>query len=146
MKFTSTDAWLLQAVFRTEGQNGAKLKDVIGYADMTNHAIITYKEFSESLTRMASVSVMRYEDGILKTSDELKSWHEKKTKGKTSFVILKEMNDFQKYLNTTFEGTDSPQTPAMAITEEQFRAAVDQYLNVANGLADKIVSKNKPHG
>lgn len=131
MKFNSTDAWLLASIFRSEGEEGAALRSVIAYADYACHAIMTYSEFSGSLQKLTSVGLVTSSNALLRTSSEFKQWHKKKYKGKTRYVVLKEIDDFEKYLNTTFSEA-SFNNVQIEFTPEQFQNAVDEYLKQAN--------------
>ncbi len=132
MKFNSTDAWLLASIFRSEGEEGASLRPIIAYADYAYHAIMTYSEFSGSLQKLIAVGIVTSEKLSLRTSSEFKQWHKKKYRGKTRYVVLKEIDDFEKYLNATFSAS-SFNNPGMKFTPEQFQQSVDEYLKSTNG-------------
>jgi hypothetical protein len=51
IEWSWNDGWLLMALFLTQGETGARLHELIGAADATNHAIPTSRELSSALTK-----------------------------------------------------------------------------------------------
>jgi len=60
-EWTFNDGWILMSVFLTQGVNGASLDEVLGAADVMNHAIPTSGELSRALTRLASRGILTEE-------------------------------------------------------------------------------------
>jgi hypothetical protein len=52
IEWSWNDGWLLMALLLAEGETGARLNDLIGAADATNHAIPTSSELSSALTKL----------------------------------------------------------------------------------------------
>jgi hypothetical protein len=50
-------ALLLYSIFSTEGGNGSELKNIIAHIDYINHAIITFKEFTDGINYFPSLTV-----------------------------------------------------------------------------------------
>jgi len=50
---TSSDAWLLHAVLLAGGSGEVSLEDVVGVADMINHAILTFDEIDGGVARLS---------------------------------------------------------------------------------------------
>lgn len=128
MKFTSTDAWLLLSIHHSQGSDGTSLKSVIAFADYVNHAIITYRELTTSLSKLLSVSLVIMENDSFKTSKDFHQWRSKNFKGKKSVQPLKELVEIEKYLNATFAEAKQ-EVVTSNISEEQYREAVDRYTN-----------------
>jgi hypothetical protein len=126
MKFNSTDAWLLQSIYHSQGTGHASIKDVIAFADYVNHAVMTYHEFSTSLSKLTSVSLVSTESNHFKTTDAFEQWRRKKFKGKKSVQPLKELFEIEKYLNMTFADAQG-EFAAGNISPEQYREAVNAY-------------------
>lgn len=137
MTFNYTDAWLLQAILHSEGQDGASLAYIVAYADYANHAVITYEEFSVSLSKLMLAGIVSFDKPFLRTSEAFKEWRAEKYKGKKRFGILKEIDVFEKYLNKTFAGmTEGAST--IEIAREQFQQAVEEYIKIANKIISSL--------
>jgi hypothetical protein len=69
LKWTFSDGWILMSVFGSHGENGATLDELIGVADLINHAIPTSEELSRSLTRLASCGLLAESDGRFRIAE-----------------------------------------------------------------------------
>jgi hypothetical protein len=128
MIFSYNDAWLLQAILHSEGQEGASLINIVAYADYANHAVMTYEEFSGSLSRLMFAGIVLFDKPFLRTSEAFRAWRTEKYKGKKRFGILKEIDVFEKYLNKTFSGITQGAS-IIEIAREQFQEAVEEYIH-----------------
>lgn len=64
--------WLLHSILRCQRQGqGATLRDVIAFADYTNHAILTYREFSAGLASLTGLNLVHKVDGLLLANSSL---------------------------------------------------------------------------
>jgi hypothetical protein len=63
LEWSSSDGWLLMALFLAQGVTGATLYELIGAADVTNHAIPTSEELSLSLTKFARCGLVTVAGG-----------------------------------------------------------------------------------
>jgi hypothetical protein len=127
MKFTSTDAWLLHAIHHSNNGKHTSLVNVIAYADHSNHAIITFQEFSNSLPKLIAASLVITDTNGFKTSARFQQWRNKKFKEKKSVSAMKEMIEIEKFLNSEFP-THEDALASMGITAQQFQEAVAKYL------------------
>ncbi len=127
MKFNSTDAWLLQAIFHSQDDGYASIKDIIAFADYVNHAVMTFEEFSTSLPKLMSVSLVTIDSDHLRTTAAFEQWRSKKFKGKKSVQPLKELFEIEKYLNETFAELHG-QILTSNISSQLFKEAVNTYI------------------
>lgn len=132
MKFNSTDAWLLHAIHHSNEGGYTSLRNVIAFADYSNHAIMTFAEFSSSLPKLITASLVVSDGDRLKTSSTFQQWRDKKFKGKKSVSVMKEMIEIEKFLTGTFQTLDE-KVSSIDITPQQFQKDVDEYCQRASG-------------
>jgi hypothetical protein len=122
--WTINDGWILMSVFLTCGERGASLADVIGAADVMNHAIPTSGELSRSLTRLAACGIVIEHAGRFRIADELLPLIAKAKEGKGGLFSIPEKGN--KWLSRTrFEADDAVR---VVITDEQVASAYESYL------------------
>jgi hypothetical protein len=63
MNWSWDQGWILAAVFMMNKDEGATLAEVIGAADMINHAIPTVSELSVALSKLSGSGVVQIRDG-----------------------------------------------------------------------------------
>ena len=130
MDFTFSDAWVLQSIYFSEKNgDGAVLSDIIAYADYSNHAILSYSEFINALTKLIQVGIVKFHSTKLHTSDNYKQWWADKFEVKKRIYILKTIERTEKYLEKTYTSfVLSAENVQIEITEEDFNLTVSSYL------------------
>jgi hypothetical protein len=55
---STSDAWVLHAILRSMEGGEATLEDVVGVADMINHAMLTFEELDGGVARLACAGLV----------------------------------------------------------------------------------------
>lgn len=127
MIFDFTDAWLLQSAYRSQNESGSlSIAGIIGFCDYTNHAIITYQEFTASVQKFISIGMIIKTDSGLSTTKILNTWWDMNIKGKRKISLDKELVLIQEKLNKTFEDFEIIKHGTV-INEDAYRIAVKHY-------------------
>lgn len=117
-------AWLLHSTLRAGENNGASLRDVIAFGDYTNHAIMTYAEFSLALAWLVALELVHEADGKLFTSSHLRANLPPLFSRKIPDYV-KELEWLAGYLTAL---PAAAALPDIHTTETEFNAAVAAYL------------------
>ena len=117
--------WLLHSILRCQRQGqGATLRDVIAFADYTNHAILTYREFSAGLASLTGLNLVHKVDGFLLANSSLMLklppfWESERPDYEAERQWL------AAYLATL---APTAALPSVDTTEAEFKAAVTAYV------------------
>src|SRR5688572_1463942 len=99
MEIKYSDALLIQSIFHTEQENkGARLTDIIAYADYVDHAILTFEEFKESLNKLLSLNLITGKTDFFATTVTFKEWWNLKFANRKRIYVQKELELIQSYL------------------------------------------------
>jgi hypothetical protein len=130
MTFTFTDAWLLESIFNSEKKKeGALLRDIIGYSDYVNHAIIEWNDYKSSLPKLLQAGLVVQSAKTLSTTKKYMTWRTKKYKGKKRIYAADVMNDACGFMNETFKHLSSENAGySLNLTEEDFSSEIKKYL------------------
>lgn len=131
MVFEYSDSWLLQSICNTEmSDNGSDLTDLIAFADYSNHAVMTFEEFSNGLTKFLALGLVCVNDSRLITSTEFKDWRKRKYENRKRILLLQEIDDFGKYLNKNYGQINVDLSKIdLEISKNYFDKAISDYLN-----------------
>jgi len=133
MTFTFSDAWLLQSIFNCENDGaGADLRSIISFCDYTNHAIMSYAEFSLALVKLKNIDMVKQHNYDLFTTQNFKIWHFEMCKDKKRLLVHKELAEIEKYLNESFGKLEVDiKEFDTEIDELDFSKAVNDYISGA---------------
>lgn len=141
MTFNSSDAWLLEAIKFSEGNNGATLRDIIATADYINHAIMTYSEFDSGTKKLLTCGLINKQGKQLETTGKFRNWWKAKFKNQKRIRVLKTMEEIEKYLNRNFGIVEAQTNQDNPFTNDDFDKAATDYLEFSQSTLDKITKK-----
>lgn len=130
LEITSSDAWVIQSVFRSEeADSGAELTRIIAFADYVNHGIPSFHEFESGIRKGICLRVLEEKEGKLFTTQPFKEWAALYHSGRRQVVMLQEMEAIREYLQQLAkEVTFSSRDRNIEISEEEYNQAVRSYL------------------
>jgi hypothetical protein len=132
MNFKFADTWLLHSILSTEKNEGATLKEIIAFADYTNHAVITYEELTDSLARLTSLGLVKKTRENFSTTDEIKEWFRTKFSKKIRMNFEKECRGIENYLVTHFPEEPGKTVPNfMGLNQEEYKKKLSEYFATA---------------
>ncbi|MBC7861761.1 MAG: hypothetical protein IAF38_02230 [Bacteroidia bacterium] len=135
MNFQFSDTWLLHSILNTEKKDtGAEMKDIIAFADYTNHSIMEYEEFAGGIEKLLAAGLILPVGKNYSTSEEFKVWFKSKFNKKIRMNVQKEFTGIENYLNAHFP--DGPSNVVSSdfrkqCSEEEFRKVISGYLEPA---------------
>ncbi len=92
-------SWLISSIFHTENNSKCfNLMNIIAYADYSNHAVMTYKEFIEGLKYLTSIGLVTELGKELFTTEMYKDWWNTRFQNKKRVYIQKEISDIEKFI------------------------------------------------
>lgn len=127
-----SDAWILLATLYAAREQSAPVADVIGAADMIQHAIVTYEEMEGALNRLTAEGYLTYSDGMLTPSQSTLDFYQTITKPRRP--MLDEENDLEGFIGASpWSAAAHPQMANAGVsfpelTRTEFDPAVDTYL------------------
>ena len=129
MKFEFSDSLLLTSICNTEGYGkGAQLKDIIAYADVVNHCMITWNEVSNGLVKLKNAKLVDVIDKKVYVKDSFNEWWLKRFENKKRIYLLKQVNDVNIYLNKTYLAIENHKNEnQIGLTEKDYQKAIDEY-------------------
>jgi hypothetical protein len=120
-------ALLLYSIFSTEDGEGSELKNIIAHIDYINHAIITFKEFTDGINYLLSNGLVEEKNKKYFTGKRYKEWYENEYKNKKRIYLEKVVEKTSKYLNTTL-GDNNIENIRTEINETYFENSINEYL------------------
>jgi hypothetical protein len=135
MNFQFSDTWLLHSILNTEKQNsGAEARDIIAFADYTNHAILTYEEFTDGIEKLSAAGLIVPVGKNYAASDSFKEWFKSKFNKKIRMNVQKEFTGIENYLSEKFPNGPSENNSLhfrSSFPNEEFRKVISEYLEPA---------------
>jgi len=68
-EWTWNDGWILMSLYLVAKEGGAKLSEIIGAADATNHAIPTTRELTSAFSKLTQFGVVKIEENRFQIED-----------------------------------------------------------------------------
>ncbi|MBS1635020.1 MAG: hypothetical protein JST26_03790 [Bacteroidetes bacterium] len=132
MNFHLLDACILLTIQACEKKdNGASLRDIIGFYDYINHDILTWEELNASVLKLKATGQVTLQGQFLRAGAEYHAWWTAQFGAKKRINIAKETQATLGYLNElTVPGT-SPVISAI-IDPDDFQQALADYINKSN--------------
>jgi len=131
MNYNFADAWILNSIYFSEEENdGARLVNIIGHADYTNHAIIEFGELNDSLKKLLQDDlIIALKDGNLKSTKAYNIWIKKKIENKSRIQVFKLIEDTQVFL-AKLKRTSSEKSlnQNQIISKLEYEYALKEYL------------------
>ena len=127
-----SDAWILLATLYAARKQPAPLAEVIGAADMIQHAIVTFEEMEGALGRLTANGYLIYSGGKLMPSDATLDFYRTITKPRRP--MHDEERDLEKFIGATpWDRKTHPMSANIGVSfpelsRAQFDAAVNSYL------------------
>jgi hypothetical protein len=129
MQLSDTDIALLGAM-RTWAKEDlvASLKHIISFYDYYNRDILSYPEFSSTMSKLLAIEALVLKDGKPAAGKDYQAWRSKKYAIKT-VTIPKEIKDTKEFLEKHIASLNTPIIPAeFTIWQDEFEAAKVLYL------------------
>jgi hypothetical protein len=120
-------ALLLYSIFSTEDGNGSELKNIIAHIDYINHAIITFKEFTDGINYLLSNGLVEEKNKKYFTNKRYKEWYENEYKNRKRIYLEKVVEKTSKYLNTTLRNNNIENIKT-EINETYFEDSIKEYI------------------
>jgi hypothetical protein len=120
-------ALLLYSIFSTEGDTGSELKNIIAYVDYINHAIITFKEFTDGINYLLSNGLIKEKNKKYFTDKKYKEWYENEYKNRKRIYLAKVIDKTEKYLDTIIKNNNF-ENIRTKINETYFDSNVNEYI------------------
>lgn len=132
MEFGFLDSWLLASIRNTEdSKEGADLRLIIAYADYSNHAIMTWPELSNALSKLIAVGLVTESNGKLYTTNRFKDWWAKKYEAKKRIDVHKQLTEIENYLNKTLSSFElRDKKVSIELSESDYERALRDYLSM----------------
>jgi hypothetical protein len=127
------DAWILTSISNMEGTEGATLVNIIAYADYSNHAVVTFEELEQAISRLSVIGLLKSENSKFKTNTEFKDWWKSKYKENNRISVHKQIYEVENYLNrflNTNEGLFEQES--IKLDQRKYDQAIEEYLSQLN--------------
>jgi len=124
LEWTWNDGWILMSLFLTRQPEGTALKDIIGAADATNHAIPTPKELSRALSKFVQCELVSKKDDHFLISAEYLPDIQKTNEGKGGLFHTPEKG--HKWLKKS--GLTAKNEIIIELTEGEVHSAYQAYI------------------
>ena len=125
-------AWLLLAITLAEkAEEGASLRGIIAAADYTNHAIMTYAEFTEGLALLEKSGLAEQRGHIIQTTPFFRHWHAREvssTDPAKRLSVYHELQLIRDYLQGRIADLANDAVHPVNFPPEVFQQAVNDYL------------------
>ncbi|MDR1316042.1 MAG: hypothetical protein LBK13_04130 [Spirochaetales bacterium] len=120
-------ALLLYSIFSTEGDNGSELKNIIAHIDYINHAVITFKEFTDGINYLLRNGLVEEKNKKYFTDKRYKEWYENEYKNRKRIYFAKVVEQTSKYLNTALRNNNI-ENIRTEINETYFENSIKEYI------------------
>lgn len=124
LEWTWNDAWILMLLFLARQPDGTALKDIIGAADATNHAIPTPIELSQALSKLVQCELVSKKGDHFLISSEYLPGIQEANEGKGGLFQTPEKG--HKWLKKSELTAKNDIT--IEITEEEAHSAYQAYI------------------
>ncbi len=132
MEESFSSAWLMYSIFHSENEdNYSKLTDLIAVADYSNHAIMTYSEFSEGLRILNRLGFVSSKEDKLFVSDLFKDYWTSKFSKKKRLYVHMEISEINKHISK-LKSSMGEKADFSISSESDFDKAVKDYLDKMN--------------
>ncbi|MEQ8714618.1 MAG: hypothetical protein RIC80_16475 [Cyclobacteriaceae bacterium] len=134
MTFNFSDSWLLTSIRNAEeSEYGATLKDVIAYADYSNHAIMNWEELRDGLLKLISLGLVIENNHKLVTTKKFKEWWYENFNSKKRIYVHKQIELVQTYMNKAFSSFETEgEKKSIKLTEDDYQNALREYLKMTD--------------
>jgi hypothetical protein len=131
-----TDTWFLLSVLMTskDGQS-VSLKEVVACGDIINHAIFTFREFRDSITRLRNAGMLEFDGEFIRPTDEIVCKYEEMAHSVRDLgALMKRVRGTLDALppernpETTGNVPDPAARPLLEVDFDDFERAVHEYL------------------
>ena len=122
-KWSFTEGWVLMSAYVVQRDEGATLDELIGAADVMNHAIPTSGELTRSLSRLACHGIVKVKDGRYLINPIYLHGIEKAKNSRGGLFELP--NKGRRWLQSMTFDTAAAMT--IVVNDEQLKAAYQQH-------------------
>ncbi|MFN8258537.1 MAG: hypothetical protein U0W24_22805 [Bacteroidales bacterium] len=131
MIFEFADLWVIHSLLNVQSEGKAtELRNLIAFADYTNHAIMTFDEFSGAFKKFIQIGLIEIAENELKISAGFKAWYKVRFEHKKRMNFQKEISVIHEYLKINYNEFNAFSNVAdIIITKEIFDNKVLEYLH-----------------